>query len=149
MDIKKIIGMGVLCGLSFDGSAAVCSRLFTQYPGLYSTGSYQGCGLPLRDCAALESQAQTIIDNAKNLAGPNATDEAILYSIVLIGALKIYNYFKAYPEIVYTLRRANNSTLPLAEKREFQKWLKQCGEGIAEIISCLNLNRYLPYGSRR
>ncbi|MDR2371601.1 MAG: hypothetical protein LBD60_00435 [Puniceicoccales bacterium] len=155
MDIKKIIGMGVLCGLSFDGSATVCSRLSTQYPVRYSTGSYQGCGLPLRDCfgegdcAALENQARIIIDDAKNLAGPNATDGAILCSISLIGAWRIYNYIKAHPEIADTLRRANNGALSLAEKREFQKYLKQCGEGIAGIISCPNPDSYLPYCSRR
>jgi hypothetical protein len=98
---------------------------------------------------ALQNLARKIIGNVYKLVGDNPTDGAALGAAFLSGAWEIYNYFKASPEVVNTLSKAFNGTLPSAKKRELQEELNQQGKKIIKMVNCLVPNSYLPCNSSR
>jgi hypothetical protein len=158
MDIKKIIGMGILCGLSFSGSATVNSGLGSQYP-VARYNPAQGCqgyrnDSPFLDCfssddyAVLQGLFQKITNNASDLVDNNPTDGAALGAILLSGAWEIHNLFKMYPEMENIFRKAFNGRLTPAEKRALQNELNQQGTQILDWANCFIANSCLPYDYR-
>jgi hypothetical protein len=130
MDIKKIIGMGILCGLSLDGSAAVqkgepyypvtqYNSSNNQYYATNSNDSPDDMGDVLRNCY------QRVFTNAAKLAGNNSTKEATWSAFLLSCAWEIYMLFNEFPEIKYQLQQVFNGTMPFSDLQTLRMRLNQ------------------------
>ncbi|MDR2812986.1 MAG: hypothetical protein LBB05_04345 [Puniceicoccales bacterium] len=145
MDIKKIISVGILCGLSLGGSATINREEDATYPVVgYSPvndygnnffPSFLDC-LSKNNCAWLPGLIQGIANNTYKLVGNNPTDGQALGAALLASALVIYDAFNAHPEALHTARNALNGRLSLEEKIELRNELDKSGTQILNCYKC-------------
>ncbi|MDR1591240.1 MAG: hypothetical protein LBR92_04595 [Puniceicoccales bacterium] len=129
MDVKKIIGIGLFCGLSLNGSASIS-------PVSYSAGGFSpaslGCfpGANCRELEEFQGIAQEVINKIHILVGDNPTSGQMLAAPMLAFAFSCYNMLNQRQDIVAKLYDAFNGRLPLRQLQEFREDLDAAGNDV-------------------
>jgi hypothetical protein len=150
MDVRKIVSMGLLCGLSLSGSATISSSNSYQAGSLVPAFNCPagkdclpfGC-LPGFNCKEFQDAFQKIINRMVILVGNNPTPGQKILAPIVAGMFTLYEKLEGDPNALAILKRIFNGSVSPKQLQEFRSALDAEGACILEGIQSV-LEQFRP-----